>query len=175
MPPSVIFLSLGSNLGNRLGWLQTGVEALKQVPKTTLIAVSNLYETGFVGESSHPQADYLNMACQLETYLSPEALLGQLLAIEEACGRKRSAGQKNEPRTLDVDLIAYDALVLRTPTLTLPHPRLQERLFVLMPLLDLPATSTWVHPVLGQSIQQLKEALPLDDSQQSIALYSFKN
>jgi 2-amino-4-hydroxy-6-hydroxymethyldihydropteridine diphosphokinase len=130
-----------------------------------------LYETGFVGESPQPQADYLNMACQLETTLPPHQLLTHLLAIEQTCGRKRTCGQKNEPRTVDVDLIAYGTLVLSTPTLTLPHPRLHERLFVLLPLLELPLASTWVHPVLGQSIQQLTQVLIDANTPQSVMLY----
>jgi 2-amino-4-hydroxy-6-hydroxymethyldihydropteridine diphosphokinase len=147
-------------LGDRLHWLQTGLNAIKKLPNTSIVAVSNVYETAFVGESTtYPQADYLNAACQLATSLPASQLLAELLTIEQACGRKRIDGKHNEPRTLDLDLLAYGELVLATSTLVLPHPRLQERLFVLEPLLGLPAATSWVHPVFGETVVTLHQRL----------------
>ncbi len=179
-PPDTqhVWLSMGSNMGNRLRWLQAGLDALQQLPHTTVLAVSSVYETAFVGESPCGiQPNYFNCACELVTTLSATALLAHLLHIEQTCGRNRTAGKRNEPRTLDMDIVCIGQQIIQTPTLTVPHPRLQERLFVLTPLLELPSAATWQHPVLGCSVvalqQTLLATLPLgEDSQQELNLLS---
>lgn len=127
------FLGLGTNIGNRKENLDRAVEALGHLPKTTVAAVSSIYETepwGYMG-----QANFLNLCVRIETELSPHALLGACLGIEAAFGRERSF--PNAPRILDIDVLLYEDAVLSEDELTLPHPRMNERGFVLVPLRDL--------------------------------------
>lgn len=128
------WIALGSNVGDRLGHLTAAVAALRAAPGIAVVAVSQLYETDPVGPA--PQGPYLNAAAELETTLGPAALLAALLRIESQQGRRRS-GERNAPRTLDLDLLLFGETAFASPTLTLPHPRMHERAFVLQPLLDL--------------------------------------
>ena len=128
------FVGLGANLGDALATLREAVERLRRLPETRLVAVSSLYRTAPI-DSSGP--DYLNAVAALDTALTPEALLAALQAIELQHGRERP--YRNAPRTLDLDLLLHGAARRRTPALTLPHPRLHERAFVLHPLLELDA------------------------------------
>lgn len=145
-------IALGSNLGDSWQILQAALATLHQPPQLTLLASSAVYLTAPVGP---PQPDYLNSCALVETSLSPPDLLAQLLAIEANFGRVRR--ERWGPRHLDLDLLLYDQLVLSTPTLTLPHPRLRERAFVLAPLATI--APTWVEPVSGQTIQALWQSL----------------
>jgi 2-amino-4-hydroxy-6-hydroxymethyldihydropteridine diphosphokinase len=122
-------IGLGANLGDRLGTLQAALVALERVG--VVQALSALYESAALGP---PQPDYLNAAVLLETTLDPRALLETLLAIERAHGRERT--ERWGPRTLDLDVLHADDLVLSEPGLTIPHPELARRRFALMPLLD---------------------------------------
>ena len=123
-------IGLGSNLGDRLGLLRAGLEGLRRIG--TLLAVSSLYETAPVGG---PEQDpYLNAVGLIETTLPAADLLAQLQDIEEQAGRIRH--ERWGPRTLDLDLVVYDDLVLDSPDLELPHPRAHERKFVLAPLVE---------------------------------------
>jgi 2-amino-4-hydroxy-6-hydroxymethyldihydropteridine diphosphokinase len=125
-------LALGSNLGDRLATLQGGVDALLGAPGLALVALSPVYETVPVG--GPPQPEYLNAVLIAETALPPADLLGRAQAAEAAFGRVRH--EVWGPRTLDVDVIVYGDVVSDDPELTLPHPRAQERAFVLAPWLD---------------------------------------
>ena len=132
---STAFLSLGSNLGDRAGFLEAAIAALRLLPGTTVTAVSGFHNTAPVGLPDQP--DFLNAAVRLDTALSPHALLGAALGIEATMGRVRE--QQNGPRVIDIDLLLYDGLVLHTDELTLPHPRMNEREFVLQPLREVMA------------------------------------
>ena len=123
------FLGLGSNLGDRWGYLRNAVAALPDVT-----AVSPVYETTPVG-GPEGQAEYLNLVVELETELSPRELLGVAQALEQAAGRVRA--ERWGPRTLDVDVLLVGDLVVDEPDLVVPHPRMFERGFVLAPLADL--------------------------------------
>jgi 2-amino-4-hydroxy-6-hydroxymethyldihydropteridine diphosphokinase len=146
------YVGLGSNLGDRAAHLLLGLSALSRLPKTHLLRLSPVYETDPVGP---PQPPYLNMVAELETELSPTGLLAEMLRIEKALGRERR--ERWGPRTLDLDLLLYGDLVLEEEGLSVPHPRLHERAFVLVPLLDLLPEGR--HPLLGQSFAELLASL----------------
>ena len=128
-----VVLGLGTNMGNRLENLQAAVDALKLLPDTYVEKVSKVYQTKPVGYDE--QDDFLNAAVMIKTELSPHALLGACLGIEAAMGRVRKI--KNGPRVIDIDVLIYDGFKLDTFELKLPHPRILERAFVMVPLLDL--------------------------------------
>ena len=146
------YVGLGSNLGDRAAYLLLGLSALSRLPKTHLLRLSPVYETDPVGP---PQPPYLNMVAELETELSPTGLLAEMLRVEKALGRERR--ERWGPRTLDLDLLLYGDLVLEEAGLSVPHPRLHERAFVLVPLLDLLPEGR--HPLLGQSFAELLASL----------------
>ena len=146
------YVGLGSNLGDRAAYLLLGLSALSRLPKTHFLRLSPVYETDPVGP---PQPPYLNMVAELETELSPTGLLAEMLRVEKALGRERR--ERWGPRTLDLDLLLYGDLVLEEAGLSVPHPRLHERAFVLVPLLDLLPEGR--HPLLGQSFAELLASL----------------
>lgn len=126
------FVALGANLGDARATLDAAFVALATLPGTTLRAASSIYRTAPI-DSSGP--DYLNAVVRLDTRLAPRALLGALQRIERAHGRKRP--YRNAPRTLDLDLLLYGDRRIATTALTVPHPRLHERAFVLHPLAEI--------------------------------------
>lgn len=126
-------LGLGGNLGDRAANLSAAVKALEHLPGTRVTALSSLYETAPVGYADQP--DFLNRVAVVETSLSPRALLGSCLGIEAALGRVR--GRRFGPRVVDIDLLLYEGVASGDPELTLPHPRMMERAFVLVPLAEL--------------------------------------
>lgn len=128
------FVALGANLGNPEAALEAALRAIDALPATQLVRTSSFYRTEPI-ESSGP--DYVNAVCEVETGLSPEELLTALLAIESNAGRVRPVGVVNAPRTLDLDLLLYEAQTRSTEFLKLPHPRMHERAFVLVPLAEI--------------------------------------
>lgn len=129
------FLGLGSNLGDRETSLQAASEALDWGP-VRLVRCSKLYETEPVG-GPNGQPWYLNQVCEVETRLEAEQLLERCLAIEAALGRRRDQEERWGPRVIDVDLLLFGDEIRNTPKLTLPHPRMAVRAFVLVPLAEL--------------------------------------
>lgn len=129
-----VYLGLGSNLGDRAANLRAAIDRLRAAP-LRIDAVSSIYETAPVGETPEPVPAYLNCALRARTLLQPEALLDLTQQVEAAGGRTPTF--RWGPRTIDVDLLLYDSLVMRSSRLVLPHPRLRERAFVLRPLAEL--------------------------------------
>ena len=126
------YIGIGANLGDARANVEDAIEMLRQLHDCTLAGVSSLYRTAPIDSSGD---DYINAVARLQTALEPEALLQALHGIEQAHGRQRP--YRNAPRTLDLDLLLYGDRVINSPTLTVPHPRLTERAFVLMPLLEI--------------------------------------
>ena len=144
------FIALGANLGEREATIHAALDALRETPGIDVTRISSLIENPAVG--GPPDAPpFLNGAAELRTSLDPHALLARLLEIERSLGRERHV--KWAPRTIDLDLLLYDDCILRTDHLTVPHPLMHQRDFVLIPLAEIaPAV---VHPVLGMTIQTL--------------------
>lgn len=127
------FIALGSNLNKPKQQVLLAIAAIIQLPHTSLIKNSSLYKTAPVGYDDQP--DFINAVLEVETKLSPLALLRELLIVEEKQGRERSF--PNAPRVLDCDLLLYDDIVMNTKELILPHPRMHERGFVMLPLAEI--------------------------------------
>lgn len=145
-------IALGSNLGNSLHTLESALATLAQAPEICLQARSHWYQTKAVGP---PQPDYLNGCILLTTTLKPHALLQVLLDTEKQFGRVRR--ERWGPRTLDLDLLLYDDWILHTPDLQIPHPRMTERAFVLVPLAEI--APDWIEPVSGKAIADLVQTV----------------
>ena len=145
-------IALGSNLGDSQKTLESALVALDQTPEITWQARSHWYITAPVGP---PQPDFLNGCALLLTTLTPQALLATLLEIEQQFGRVRQ--ERWGPRSLDLDLLLFDDLILETNSLTLPHPHMTERAFVLVPLAEI--APDWVEPVSGKAIADLVQAV----------------
>lgn len=146
-----VFLSLGTNLGSRRGNLQRALDGLAQ--EVTITAVSPIYETEPWGVTDQPR--FLNLCLGGHTSLTPDELLTFCKNLEVELGR--TATYQWGPRLIDIDILFYDRLILQNGRLHLPHPRLTERAFVVVPLAEI--ASNWVHPVIGKTISQLRTAV----------------
>ena len=145
-----VYLGISSNLGDRGGNLDKAIDMLSQRMK--MGEISSVYDTEPLGNPDQPR--FLNIVCQVTTRLTPEGLLILAKGIESMMGR---TGKTGEPRLIDIDILLYDDMVLDTPELVIPHPRMMERAFVLIPLAEI--APDVVHPVAGITIGELKKAM----------------
>ncbi len=153
---SIAYLALGSNLGDPVAQLANAVRGISQIPGTRLLKQSSLYRSPAWGATS-AQPDYVNAVVAVETALTPVELWRATCRIEQAQGRERK-GERNAARTLDIDLLLYDDMIMQNEHLTLPHPRMHERAFVLRPLLDVaPSLSIPGHGRAAALLDQLSD------------------
>jgi 2-amino-4-hydroxy-6-hydroxymethyldihydropteridine diphosphokinase len=150
--PNLAYLSLGSNLGDRESHLRDALARLEASGR--IVALSSFYETEPVDFTD--QAWFLNCAVAFETTQSPEELMASILRIEQQMGRKRT--QRKGPRIIDVDILLFDDAIIDSPALTVPHPAMHERRFVLQPLAEIAPKAK--HPVRKKTIQELLDAFP---------------
>jgi|SRR5579863_65767 len=150
--PSTAYLSLGSNLGNREQSLRDAIARLAKAGR--VLQQSSLYETEPVEFTAQPW--FLNYVVELETDLTPQRLMAELLAIEKEMGRERT--QRKGPRVIDLDILLLGELVIHSPELTIPHPAMQERRFVLEPLVEIAPQVR--HPLLKKTAKELLLQLP---------------
>lgn len=141
-----VYFGLGSNMGDRQANLDKALDLLSQ--RMRMGKLSSVYDTEPIGNNNQPR--FLNMVCQVFTRLTPEGLLALAKGIESKMGR---TGKSNDPRPIDIDILLYDETVMETPELVIPHPRMTERAFVLMPLAEI--APDLVHPVSGKTISEL--------------------
>jgi 2-amino-4-hydroxy-6-hydroxymethyldihydropteridine diphosphokinase len=147
----VAFVSLGSNLGDKMGNCRRGLEKLFESGYTELLEISGFYRTAPV--DFEDQDWFVNAVVKVATRLDPFSLLKELLAIETTLGRRRQDAVRFGPRTLDMDLILYDAQRIESEALVVPHPRMHKRRFVLEPICDI--EPELLHPVLKKTVRQL--------------------
>jgi 2-amino-4-hydroxy-6-hydroxymethyldihydropteridine diphosphokinase len=145
-----VYLGLGSNLGDRNQNLEKALDMLSQ--RMPVIQVSSVYDTEPMYNTEQPR--FLNQVCKVTTRLEPLPLFYLIKGIESRMGR---TGKTNEPRPIDIDILFYGDQVIETPELVIPHPRLAERAFVLMPLAEIAAEL--MHPVMGRTISELVSGL----------------
>jgi 2-amino-4-hydroxy-6-hydroxymethyldihydropteridine diphosphokinase len=155
-PAMRAFLGLGANIGNREANMRAALRWLAR--ECTVLAVSSLYRSGaVVAEDEPPGPDYLNATCEIETALGPEELLRFVKEVEYEIGRRPA--ERWAPRVIDIDILLYGDLVIATPALTIPHPLLAERNFVIVPLAELAPDA--MHPVLRKTAGEVAEDIDL--------------
>ena len=157
--PNRAFIGIGSNLGDRAANYREAIQRIAEIPQTRVVRQSSIYETDPVGDL---KGAFLNGVIEVETDINADALMRRLLAIERIMGRKRVRGRKptrgkHRPRIIDLDLLFFNKETIDSRVLTIPHPRLHERLFVLAPMSEL--APTLMHPKINKSISEMMASL----------------
>lgn len=147
-----VFLGLGSNVGERGKFLNRAVVEMKRLPDTKVVWASSVYETDPVGRTDQPK--FLNAAVEIETQFAPDKLYVEVKAIEQRNGR--TVGERWGPREIDIDILVYDGLVFQNEQVTVPHPEMEKRKFVLVPLKEI--APDLVHPISGMTMEELVAA-----------------
>jgi 2-amino-4-hydroxy-6-hydroxymethyldihydropteridine diphosphokinase len=163
---SSAFIAIGSNLGQRKRYCDLAVEYLQRDPKVDVVAQSAWHEyPALTRDPDEQQPDFLNGVIAVQTDLLPPELLSLCHRVEDDLGRKRPT-RRWAPRTIDLDILFFDELTIKSAELTLPHPELHKRRFVLEPMAEI--MPDWVHPVLGKTIAELKERERANNSQSAV-------
>jgi 2-amino-4-hydroxy-6-hydroxymethyldihydropteridine diphosphokinase len=157
----LVYLSLGSNLADRDANLQTAIAKLGEIGN--VVGVSSFYETEPIELTAQPW--FLNCAVKFETEKMPRQLMSAILNLEQSMGRQRK--KKKGPRTIDIDVLLFGSSIIEIPSLTVPHPRLHERRFVLEPLAEIAPDAR--HPVFKRTVRELRDALPAGQTVKKIA------
>ena len=164
-----VYLSIGGNEGDRFAVMQEALLAINHIPNIKNFKASSLYETSPV--SDIPQSDYLNAACRFDTDLDAQTLLNHLQTIEKSLGKEPKP--KNAARIIDIDVIFFGEEVFRSNELEIPHPRWRERLFVIIPLLELTPTIILQHPSIETiDLIKLRDSLIKETSQRVSKTFS---
>ncbi len=161
---AIVYLSLGSNIGDRLGYLQQAASLLKATEGISVVATSSFYETEPWQMDSENW--FVNAIVQISTTLSPEKLLSECLRIETQLGRKRDESGNYIDRTLDIDILFYDNLIMHNESLTIPHRHFHKRAFLLVPMLEI--AQDFVHPLFKKTVSQLYDEL---ENPEMVVLY----
>lgn len=152
---TIVYLCLGSNKGDRVGYIQQATRLLGELEGSSIVRASSLYETQPWLEVETTW--YVNAVVEMKTSLSPQDLLEACMKIEKQLGRNREAEGRLGDRTLDIDILFYGKEIIREDNLQIPHKRLHQRAFTLVPILEL--NPDFIHPDLGKSIEQLHDEL----------------
>ena len=153
---AIVYLSLGSNLGDRVGYIQQATGLLSANPGIKVVATSSFYESEPWNMKSENW--FVNAVIQISTELSPENLLAECQKIENFLGRNRAEETRfYSDRNIDIDIIFYDNSIINTPNLTIPHKLFHKRAFVLIPMLEI--AEDFVHPLFGKTVEELYEAI----------------
>lgn len=164
---AIVYLCLGSNKGDRVGYIQQATSLLGTSDNIKIIRTSSLYETEPWLEQE--TAWFVNAVVEIKTSLSPQDLLQQCLRIEKQLGRNRELEKPTGERTIDIDILFYDKEIIKEENLTIPHKRLHQRAFVLVPMLEI--NPDFVHPELGKDVSLLHEEL---ENPEMVYLYGTK-
>ena len=161
---AIVYLSLGSNLGDRVGYVQQATSLLSMHENISIVATSSFYES----EPWQMKSDnwFVNAIVQISTTLSPDELLDECQRIEYQLGRPANRSANYSDRTIDIDIISYDNLILNNERLTIPHKHFHKRAFVLVPMLEI--AEDFVHPFVGKTVESLFEAI---DEPETVCLY----
>lgn len=152
---AIVYLSLGSNLGDRVGYIQQATSLLSAHPDINIVATSSFYETE--PWSMNTENWFVNAVIQITTSMSPEVLLDECQRIEKQLGRVSSVSKEYLDRTIDIDIIFYDKLLMNTERLTIPHKHFHKRVFMLVPMLEI--AEDFIHPFFGKTVESLYEAV----------------
>ena len=162
---AIVYLSLGSNLGDRVGYIQQATSLLSANPDISIVATSSFYET----EPWHMNSNkwFVNAVMQIMTTLTPEELLLECQRIETCLGREHITGQERfMDRNIDIDILFYDKRMIKTDKLTIPHPFFHKRAFTLVPMLEI--AEDFVHPVFNKTVEELYDDL---ENPETVYLY----
>ena len=161
---AIVYLSLGSNIGDRVGYIQQATSLLNANEDINIVATSSFYETEPWGMESENW--FVNAVIQVATSLEPEQLLDECQRIEKQLGRKPREGSAYSDRTIDIDIIFYDKLIMNNERLTIPHKHFHKRVFMLVPMLEI--AEDFVHPFFGKTVTSLHDAI---ENPEMVCLY----
>ena len=161
---AIVYLSLGSNLGDRVGYLQQATSLLNASEKINVVATSSFYESEPWQMNSENW--FVNAVIQIATTLTPEELLNACQRIEKQLGRKRLSSEVYTDRTIDIDILFYDDLIIKTDRLVIPHRNFSKRAFVLVPMLEI--AQDFVHPLYKKTVMELYDEL---ENPEMVVLY----